>query len=1071
MEIAAKAKVKLTNVSPGRLDEIYRLANQSASHTVSVEGVDQLAHPGVTTEMVSDTIGHKFPVSAAGNAYAQTWAIIDHDQRSDHDTGDTGSTNPDHDYYVTFGRDHTATTSIEGLQTFAMQAGVIIAPGVNSGIRLNVDNGGEYGGKFAQHAKDNGINIVTSTAHKNQKTNKMSVAEVNNRDAQVHMRTNLELGYDNFTAFGQDIRLYWDEAMSYGTYQSRMVRAMRSGKVNLKQAQQLTRRGFGARGTVTLHSGSPARKRQQKQMASRSALGLLLGMHGTKCRMLMANGRVVETVDVKFADGCMQPVAGAGVPIPDGHFDGLYDIMTDLIESADAETADMARLLEMTAPATDDVTTSGGATASIGPADSTGVPLQVGDNVVVNWDHYGDQEGIIHAVTESAVEVTYPGDAEPDKIWEHVLSEGSVTKVLLHAKHGAGNPHGAWRPDVTPRRRPFAPHPSVAQYLDERGNILQPVLTGEIVMPSEPALPEFTRADAPAEPRTFRAAMESDLALHILYSALSEMHGHIKPTKRPPTWSQPPRQHRSQPPLRSMWVFTFKFVGSKLNKIKARLVVVGKNLTRGKDYPESHVGTAPKGDLRDLDCYAVMTGMSTYEIDNKQAYCWSKIGEMPNGEPVMMMLPEGTQLYDSDGYASPVQLEMSLYGHPVSGFRWARRLHNVLIRRELEPNDTPCPLNIKQSVAQPLIFYADFNGTKYEGKQMIIWVHNDNLRCYTSSDPAFREFKQWYGNEFEITGGETRLQDQEPQACLGMEVVYEPGSVRHTMPAYIDKLLAEHKMSECNPAKVPMTPGFNVTPDDLPQTDEQRAELVQQVNKLFGTDYVSHKQVLTKYRSLVSGCNWVATMVANTIAVSCSILGRCMHNPCLAAFKQCKQLLRYLKGNRNIGPTYTSDGDPTEWSISSDASFAGCELSRKSQGGFIGGFDNQPPTTWSSTLSKRVCQSTFQAESYHAAEAARELKYKDTWHTEVGIKVNRPHKFYVDNAALALEAAAPIRKWSPRSKHFDIDDKMLTQVVEDRIARVIQIPGYDLAADAMTKPLPNDLLDRFDEKLQGPPRG
>ena len=99
------------------------------------------------------------------------------------------------------------------------------------------------------------------------------------------------------------------------------------------------------------------------------------------------------------------------------------------------------------------------------------------------------------------------------------------------------------------------------------------------------------------------------------------------------------------------------------------------------------------------------------------------------------------------------------------------------------------------------------------------------------------------------------------------------------------------------------------------------------------------------------------------------------------------------------------------------------------------------------------------------------MKYKDTWHAEVGIKVNRPHKFYVDNAALALEAAAPIRKWSPRSKHFDIDDKMLTQVVEDRIARVIQIPGYDLAADAMTKPLPNDLLDRFDEKLQGPPRG
>ena len=157
--------------------------------------------------------------------------------------------------------------------------------------------------------------------------------------------------------------------------------------------------------------------------------------------------------------------------------------------------------------------------------------------------------------------------------------------------------------------------------------------------------------------------------------------------------------------------------------------------------------------------------------------------------------------------------------------------------------------------------------------------------------------------------------------------------------------------------------------------------------------------------------------------------------------------------------------------MSSNAPFAGCELTRGSQGGYAGGFVGNPPTTWPGTRSKRTCLSTYEAEGTHAAGGARGLEYKHNWLNGVGIALPGPHDFFVDNAALALDAGAPIRKWPPRPKQFAIEDRYMQQVVGDRIATVVQVPGTEPAADAMAKPLPKGLLGRHFEALQGPPRG
>ena len=93
------------------------------------------------------------------------------------------------------------------------------------------------------------------------------------------------------------------------------------------------------------------------------------------------------------------------------------------------------------------------------------------------------------------------------------------------------------------------------------------------------------------------------------------------------------------------------------------------------------------------------------------------------------------------------------------------------------------------------------------------------------------------------------------------------------------------------------------------------------------------------------------------------------------------------------------------------------------------------------------------------------------------LRSNEPITLYLDNAATVLMAGAPIKKFSQASKHFDIEEKWITQCVSDGILRVRHMPGSiedggkGFAADAMTKPLPKHVLDVYAVQLQESGRG
>ena len=89
----------------------------------------------------------------------------------------------------------------------------------------------------------------------------------------------------------------------------------------------------------------------------------------------------------------------------------------------------------------------------------------------------------------------------------------------------------------------------------------------------------------------------------------------------------------------------------------------------------------------------------------------------------------------------------------------------------------------------------------------------------------------------------------------------------------------------------------------------------------------------------------------------------------------------------------------------------------------------------------------------------------------LGVPITAPTDLFVDNAAVVLNVGAPIRKYTPRSKSFDMDVKYVVEGQEHAVIKLRDTPGGQNVSDMMTKPATPIMIDRYEAELQGPIRG
>jgi hypothetical protein len=509
--------------------------------------------------------------------------------------------------------------------------------------------------------------------------------------------------------------------------------------------------------------------------------------------------------------------------------------------------------------------------------------------------------------------------------------------------------------------------------------------------------------------------------------------------------------------LNAKWVYAFKWDGDTLSKFRSRLVLAGFDRTQGVHYTDTYLSAPPVDTMRALECIAIYKNWLVFETDLTRAYSHATAQLQPNGHPVCARMPNISRTYNVDGTENAIQSIRSMYGFPAAGFEFGKWMTSELLSDR-------CSIPLRQSLVQPCIYSAVWPpGHRFAGNYYIIYVHSDNVIHYSSSEVVHKSFMTWYVKAMTVTGGEVALNQSPPTTRLGMCVEYTASSVSFTMPAYVKKLLSVHGMLDCNPCLTPLPPGFHLTQEDKPVSDEDRRAATDYMNKAFGFNSHNYAETVRQFASVMQGMNWFATMVSPGLRTAISLTATASHAPSIKAVKAVKQMLRWVSGKRNDGLTYTrtrvyGKHEFPRQEYSSDASFNDHIDSGKSQGGVLGRFDGGAVTYFTSRRSGHVCTSTTHAEVYFGSEASRQIVYEHQLFIELNFQMETPARLHMDNRSAVIDAGSDVRKFSQRQKHYLLCERYMHQTKEAGIIFIEHRAGALLDCDLMTKALPAPTL-------------
>ena len=149
-----------------------------------------------------------------------------------------------------------------------------------------------------------------------------------------------------------------------------------------------------------------------------------------------------------------------------------------------------------------------------------------------------------------------------------------------------------------------------------------------------------------------------------------------------------------------------------------------------------------------------------------------------------------------------------------------------------------------------------------------------------------------------------------------------------------------------------------------------------------------------------------------------------------------------------------------------DADFGGDKITRRSTSGFVTMY-NGGPVSWSSKIQKLAAQSSAESEIYAATDSVKEAAHIQLLCQELsGAKSSPPVRLYEDNQA-CIQLAHNLRG-SKAAKHCELRLRFLHEHVRDKKVEFVKINTHDQLADAFTKALPRESLQKFRDMMLKP---
>jgi hypothetical protein len=317
-----------------------------------------------------------------------------------------------------------------------------------------------------------------------------------------------------------------------------------------------------------------------------------------------------------------------------------------------------------------------------------------------------------------------------------------------------------------------------------------------------------------------------------------------------------------------------------------------------------------------------------------------------------------------------------------------------------------------------------------DGKVIWLVVYVDDMLAASNSRVHLDTFKGRLKQRFDLS-------DLSPaRHFLGMHITRdrEQRVISVSQKTYLEKILEDAGMSQCNPVSTPMTPGVTLQKATRPPTQEETAAIAS-----------------IPYRRTIGGLNYAMRTTRPDIAYAISCLSRYMENPSIDHHYQLKHLLHYIRGTTDLMLIFGSSNDGLVGH--SDSDYAADRDDSKSTSAYVytlfGG-----PISWKSQKQSVVTTSTTEAEYIGLSNASREALYLTQLLHDFRLDstLYDPAVLYGDNQASIALSKNP--KFHERAKHICVHYHLIRDLVDTKKIDLRYKSTSEMIADSLTKALP-----------------
>jgi hypothetical protein len=259
---------------------------------------------------------------------------------------------------------------------------------------------------------------------------------------------------------------------------------------------------------------------------------------------------------------------------------------------------------------------------------------------------------------------------------------------------------------------------------------------------------------------------------------------------------------------------------------------------------------------------------------------------------------------------------------------------------------------------------------------------------------------------------------------------------------FIDSLLAEYDLTNCNAVKTPLDSDH---PFGLP-TDV----------------HVSVANLTRIFQRIVGSLLFLQICSRPDISFAVLILSQHCASPELCHLAAAKRVLRYLKGTRSYRLHYGGEDRQLPLSGLSDADWAGDKKDRASVSGFVWSLGGGP-ISWSAKKQNCIALSTTEAEYVALTRAIQEgIWLRQSLH-QFQLPCPSPLVVCTDNNG--AKSLSVNDSNHGKAKHIDIRYHFIRSHIDSKLFLVNHTPGIINTADLFTKPLPRIIFQSHVARL------